>query len=89
MQSSAELEFGFVRDLIFILKKDAAAAKTASATGDEYAKGRHFAYFEVLDLILSQALAFDIDLKKIGLEGSDSYRDILGVEIRPSAPQGT
>jgi hypothetical protein len=89
MQSSAELELGFVRDLVFLLKKDAASAKAASATGEEYAKGRHYAYFEVLDLILSQARAFEIDLKQIGLEGFDSYRDILGVEVRPSAQEGT
>jgi hypothetical protein len=85
MQSSVELELGFLRDLVFLLKEEAAAAKAASATGDEYARGRHFAYFEVLDLVLSQALAFEIDLKKIGLEGFDPYQDILGVEIRPSA----
>jgi hypothetical protein len=85
MQSSVELELGFLRDLVFLLKEEAAAAKAASATGDEYARGRHFAYFEVLDLILSQALAFEIDLKKIGLEGFDPYQDILGVKIGPSA----
>ena len=82
MTALPEAELAFVRDLVMLLKADALAAKEASAVGDPFEKGRQMAYFEVLDLIVSQAKAFQIDLAAIALDDFDPMRDVLINEQR-------
>lgn len=60
-------------------------AKTAKAeaarSGSEYDKGRHFALYEVISLLIQQADAFGVERKAIGLAEVDPERDLLGDRV--------
>ncbi|HEY4315900.1 MAG TPA: hypothetical protein VGO19_10395, partial [Actinomycetes bacterium] len=42
-----------------------------------FLEGRRMAYVEVLSLMQQQAVAFDLPLRDLGLEGFDAERDLL------------
>ena len=54
------------------------AQADAAQSVSDYDKGRHFALYEVISLLIQQADAFGIDRASIGLEGVDADRDLLG-----------
>jgi hypothetical protein len=60
-----------------LLDKARHAKDTASKSGSDYDKGRHFALYEVVSLLAHQADAFGVDRAAIGLAGIDPERDIL------------
>ena len=72
-----DVELNFVRDLVFLLKEMAVESKQAAANGDPFYGGRNFAFHEVLDLILSQANGFQLDLAAIELEGFDPWTILM------------
>lgn len=49
----------------------------AAKTGSDYDKGRQFALYEVVSLIVDQAQSFGIDPSLLGLDGVDPERDLL------------
>lgn len=61
-----------------LLEKAKAAKADAAQSGSDYDKGRHFALYEVMSLLVQQADAFGIDRTAIGLERVDPERDLLG-----------
>jgi hypothetical protein len=63
-------------DVIMELVAKAKLAKKESHTS-EYAKGRHFALYEVISLIVEQADAFGVKRAEIGLTNFDPERDLL------------
>ena len=60
-----------------LLEKASAAKLSARQSGADYDKGQHFAFYEVISLLVQQADAFGIDRASIGLEGIDAERDVL------------
>ena len=72
-----EVELWFLRDLVVLLKNMAAESKQAAAKEDPFQSGRNFALYEVLDLVLSQANAFQLDLAAIALEGFDPWTILM------------
>ena len=54
-------------------------AGVASATDSDrqFQQGRRMAYYEVLSLMQQQAVAFDLPLHNLSLEGFDADRDVL------------
>lgn len=68
----------FLRDLVLLLRDDAQdARRAAQSSAGHFEKGRQQAYYEVLSLILSQAKAFNLDLKAIGLGDFNPDHEIL------------
>ncbi len=72
----------YLTDLGLLLKQAALDAKAlAEKETDEpahqFARGRAFAYYEVLSLMHQQARAFDIDAKDLSLHDFDPDRDLL------------
>jgi hypothetical protein len=67
-----------VSDVVAELLSMTAAAKEEAASGDGFAKGRHFALHEAVSLIAQQADAFGIDRADVGLGRIDPERDLLG-----------
>ena len=61
-----------------LLEKAKAAKADAAHPASDYEKGRHFALYEVISLLVQQADAFGIDRAAIGLESVDPERDLLG-----------
>lgn len=61
-----------------LLEMAKAAKADAAHTGSDYDKGRHFALYEVMSLLIQQVEAFGIDRAAIGLEHVDPERDLLG-----------
>lgn len=60
-----------------LLEKAKIAKAEAKRSGADYDKGRHFALYEVLSLLIQQADAFGIDRATLGLEQVDPERDLL------------
>jgi hypothetical protein len=58
------------------LRMAEAARGDAEPSGSDYDRGRHFALYEVLSLLV-QADAFGVDRAAIGLDGVDPERDLL------------
>jgi hypothetical protein len=72
----------YLYDLGFLLREAAFEAKAAgeAARGSEsesFQRGRAFAYYEVLSLLIAQAGAFDLPLEDLRLDGLDPDRDLL------------
>jgi hypothetical protein len=65
-------------DVNYELLEMAKAAKIAAQSGSDYDKGRQFALYEIVSLLIQQADAFGIDREAIGLTGIDLERDLLG-----------
>ena len=63
------------------LRETAEAAKREAdaAEGDDkpFARGRSMAFYEVISLMQQQALAFELPLAEVGLDGIDADRDLL------------
>lgn len=74
-----EIENGFIRDLVYLLKEKNEECKKL-AKQDDYEAGQHMAYYDVLSLIYQQAIAFNIDLDDIGMANYDPDRDALGLK---------
>lgn len=55
----------------------AKTAKIRASSGSDYDVGRHFAFYEVVSLLVQSADAFGIDQAEIGLAGIDPERDVL------------
>ena len=60
-----------------LLEKARAAKADAAHSGSDYDKGRHFALYEVISLLVQQADAFGIDRAAVGLSGVDPECDLL------------
>lgn len=77
----SDVHANYVRDLGLLVRKagEAAKAGVASATANdrEYEQGRQMAYYEVLSRMKQQAVAFDLPLRDLSLEGFDADRDML------------
>jgi hypothetical protein len=70
----------YVLDLGNLLKRDALSTlqhhATAAPTDKSFWDGKLLAYNEVLSLMLSQAKAFGVDPKRLGLDGFDPDKDL-------------
>lgn len=60
-----------------LFEKARLAKVEAMNSGADYDKGRHFALYEVLSLLIQQADAFGIDRAALGLVQVDPERDLL------------
>jgi hypothetical protein len=71
----------YLKDLGVLLKEmglqAAAQRKLRNSANDEFALGRLMAFHEVLSLMQQQALAFEIDLKEIGLSDITPEIDLV------------
>jgi hypothetical protein len=71
----------YLRDLGRLLRDDAAkareASKSAPAENLDFERGQLTAYVSVLSLMQQQAVAFDLPLSDLSLEGLDPERDLL------------
>ena len=73
----------YLRDLGFLLKEQAFAAKerfhaAPEGTAKDFEGGRYMAYYEVISLLLNQAEAFGIAPNLLALQGLDPERELLG-----------
>jgi hypothetical protein len=64
-----------------LLDKAKAAKAEAARTSLDYDKGRHFALYEVISLLIQQAEAFGVEPASIGLAGVDPEQDLLGTNL--------
>lgn len=64
----------YLRDLIFLLKENF----EKQTLNDDFSIGVKQGYLEILDLIESQANAFGIDLKEIGFNDYENYKNNIG-----------
>lgn len=68
----------YLMDLVTLLREDLANARERrdaphpSGESRDFESGEAFAYAAVLSTMVAQAVAFDIPLSEIGLEGFDS-----------------
>jgi hypothetical protein len=60
-----------------LLDKAKAARADAIRSASDYDKGRQFAFYEAVSLLLQQAGAFGVDRAGIGLADIDPERDLL------------
>ena len=69
----------YLRDLGDLLRQAGSDAKrnAQAAAADDFERGRLMAYYEVLSLMQQQAVAFDIPLSDLLLDGLDPNRDLL------------
>jgi hypothetical protein len=71
----------YLLDLGRLLREagEATQRDVAEATGDDrlFAEGRRMAYYEVLSLMQQQAVAIDLPLRDISLDGLEPGRDLL------------
>ena len=61
-----------------LLVKAREAKVRAERSQSDFDKGQHFAFYDIISLLVQQSNAFGIDLSMVGLEGLDPERDILG-----------
>ena len=77
----ADTHAHYLRDLGYLLREAGEAAKRDAASAAEsdrkYQRGRVMAYYEVLSLMEQQAVAFDLPLQELSLDGLDPERDLL------------
>lgn len=73
-EDMADTHANYLRDLGSQLRADALEARGGDG---EFARGRAFAYYEVLSLMAQQATAFGLELGDVGLDGLDPERDLL------------
>jgi hypothetical protein len=69
----------YLRDLGYLLKEMAVEAQRehVASQADEFKSGRAIALYEVLSLLQNQAVAFQLPLNDLALEGFDADRDLL------------
>ena len=78
-----EIHRNYLFDLGCLLREEALAAKeallAAKGTADEaFQSGRLMAYYEVISLLVNQAIAFQLPREDLHLEGLEPERDLLG-----------
>jgi hypothetical protein len=61
-----------------LLEMARSARADAVKSANDYDKGRQFALYEVVSLIVEQAGSFGVDLSTWGLKGVDPERELLG-----------
>jgi hypothetical protein len=68
----------YLRDLGDLLRRAANEAhEKAKTSKTDFDSGRGFAYYEVLSLMCEQAIAFNLPLSDLALDGLDPDRDLL------------
>jgi hypothetical protein len=68
----------YLRDLGYLIKEAALSAKAeAAADPGDYTRGQLMAFYEVVSLMQSQAVAFEMPFEQLSLEGFDPDRDLL------------
>jgi uncharacterized membrane protein YccC len=71
----------YLRDLGYLVREAGEEAKTSAGSAAEddrqFQHGRLMAYYEVLSLMQQQAVAFDLPLQDLALDGLDPDRDLL------------
>jgi hypothetical protein len=72
----------YLRDLGDFVRQQAIEARdwaraTPPSAGQEYERGRQMTYGEVVSLMQQQAVAFQIPLEKLRLDGIDPEKDLL------------
>ncbi len=76
-----DLHANYLLDLGYLIRENAEKAKNglALASDDDRAfeQGRLSAYHEVLSLMQQQAVAFELPLQDLALDGLDADRDLL------------
>ena len=78
-----QLHQAYLSDLGYLLRERALEAKqqarTARGKAEEvFELGRLTAYYEVISLLINQALAFQMPVDDLHLEGLNPDRDLLG-----------
>jgi hypothetical protein len=77
----SDLYANYLLDLGRLIRESGEATKTAVAAAAEndrqFQQGRQMAYYEVLSLMQQQAVAFDLPLDDLSLDGFDADRDLL------------
>jgi hypothetical protein len=74
-----DVHSNYLADLGALLLELAANARVAANEPDagDYERGRLFAYYEVISLLLNQARAFQVSAADLGLDGFDAERELL------------
>jgi len=69
----------YLRDIGPLVKELALEARNsaAAAPDDKYCQGQVFAYYELITLLLDQAVAFNLTAADIGLADFDPERELL------------
>ncbi len=72
----------YLRDLGFLVREQAKAAKlraleTKDDPSHDFELGQSFAWYSVVSLMQQQAVAFEIPLVELALDGVDPDRDLL------------
>ena len=77
----SETHANYLRDLGQLVREagqEARLSAQAAAGGDrDFERGRLMAYYEVLSLMQQQAVAFDLPLEDLALDGLDPNRDLI------------
>ena len=69
----------YLRDLGYDIREHATEAveEARRNRANEFARGRAMAYYEVLSMMHNRAIAFDIPVDALSLDGIDPERDLL------------
>ena len=78
----SETHSNYLRDLGNLLREAAVDARrrhqeAAGSENESFEAGRSMAYYEVVSLLIDQAVAFEIPTEVLGLSGFDPDRDLL------------
>lgn len=65
----------YLRDLVFLLKDEVSKMTQTEEDLYDFHAGVKFGYTRTLDLIVTQAHAFQIDLKDIGFEDYEKWQE--------------
>ena len=60
-----------------LVAKAKEAKLAADSSGSDFDKGRQLALYEVVSLLIQQAVAFGLPLERIGAGGFDADRELL------------
>lgn len=66
----ADMERNYLRDLVYRLREE---LREAAASDDDFARGRAFAFGEVLSIMQNQTISFQMRTDDILLEGFDPF----------------
>lgn len=75
----ADVHAHYLADLGALLREEALKARDAAIRpgADEFARGRAFAYYEAISLLLDQAHNFGLTPEDVGLEGLNPELELL------------
>jgi hypothetical protein len=65
----------YLRDLVFLIKERYSEMSNEKSKVAEFEAGVKHGYFEILELIQSQAAAFQIKLEEFGFMDFDTYKE--------------